>query len=219
VVVHAGRAEETARTLAKDLADRYGVSTVPVQADLTDDGQVAALPERLAVAGVTGVDVVVSCVTGFGGRPAPLPTLDVAEFRRVLDVDLVGPYALVRILLEPLRARRGHIVLLGSLAGERGRPAAAHLCAAKAGVSGLVRALSRELRPAGLTVNAVAPGPVVADGDAVPPGLPPGVAVSTPQDVARVVTFAASAANTGLDGQVLVVEGTYAGAVGPEGGR
>ncbi|HEV7758430.1 MAG TPA: SDR family NAD(P)-dependent oxidoreductase [Acidimicrobiales bacterium] len=210
VVVHAGRSIEPARTLAKDLSERHGTRVTPVQADLTAGAQVEVLGESLHAAGITELDALVNCVTGFTGRPAPLGRLDVDEFRRVVDVDLVGSFALVTTLLPWLRPRAGRIVLMSSLAGERGRPAAAHLCAAKAGLSGLVRALSCELRPSGMRVNAVAPGPVVAEGETHPPGLPPGMAVSRPRDVARVVAFAVAGWSRGLDGQVLVVEGNVA---------
>jgi NAD(P)-dependent dehydrogenase (short-subunit alcohol dehydrogenase family) len=210
VVVHAGRSIEPARTLAKDLSERHGTRVTPVQADLTAGAQVEVLGGSLHAAGITELDALVNCVTGFTGRPAPLGRLDVDEFRRVVDVDLVGSFALVTTLLPWLRPRAGRIVLMSSLAGERGRPAAAHLCAAKAGLSGLVRALSCELRPSGMRVNAVAPGPVVAEGETHPPGLPPGMAVSRPRDVARVVAFAVAGWSRGLDGQVLVVEGNVA---------
>jgi NAD(P)-dependent dehydrogenase (short-subunit alcohol dehydrogenase family) len=216
LVVHSGRSAEGARALAKDLSERHDTPVTPVQADVTDPAEVGGLEDALAAAGIDGLDALVNCVTGFSGRPAPVGQLAVDEFRRVVEVDLVGSFALVRALLTPLRARSGRVVLLSSLAGERGRPAAAHLCAAKAGIGGLVRALSCELRPAGMAVNAVAPGPVAADGQH-PPGVPPGVAVSSPHDVARVVAFAVSALNTGLDGQVLAVEGTQARAPGPVG--
>ncbi len=98
------------------------------------------------------------------------------------------------------------MVLFSSVAGLRGRPGAAHLCAAKAGIAGLVVALAKELGPRGVAVNAVAPGPVIAD-ESAEHEFPAGVAPSTAQQVADAAVYLASDRSSPIQGQVLVVNG------------
>jgi 3-oxoacyl-[acyl-carrier protein] reductase len=187
---------------------------VSVPGDLTDEGEVSAIAEAVADAGITELAGLVVSVTGFGGQPTGAADLPLTDLRRLLETDLVGPFAVVQALLGPLRAGRGRVVLFGSLAGLRGRPGAAHLCAAKAGIVGLAKGLSRELAPQGIRVNVVAPGPVVAEGEHHP-GLPPGMPVSRPEQVAEAALLLLSSANRSVDGQVLVLEGSPSGPPGP----
>jgi gluconate 5-dehydrogenase/3-oxoacyl-[acyl-carrier protein] reductase len=205
LVLHANTNRAAAHELAAVLADKHQVSAAVVSGDLTADADVAAIAAETAAGGP--LDAVVSCVTGFSGRPAAVADLDVAEFRRVVDTDLVAPYALTRALLPLLRAATApRVLLVSSVAGLRGRPGAAHLCAAKAGLTGLTLALARELGPDGITVNCVAPGPIAGPHAGPMPanGL---VAPSQPEDVAGAVLFLVSDLNSRINGQVVVVNG------------
>jgi 3-oxoacyl-[acyl-carrier protein] reductase len=206
LVVHGSR-REAAEKLANGLAERHGVRAVAVAADITDGTALAALRGELEAHGVTALAALVNCVTGYRGAPVPLAQLPEAELRHVIDVDLVGAFLLTQQLLPLLTARPGaKVVLFSSVAGLRGRFGAAHLCAAKAGVQGLVLALVNELRAHGVSVNTVAPGPVEhAGGQTVQ--LPPGVAFSTARQVAEVAAYLASEHSSPLQGQTLVVNG------------
>lgn len=212
LVLHANRSFAQAQRLAEKLAAEHGVEARAVQADVRDAAALAAVRAHLMADGVTSLDVVVNCVTGFTGAAAGIGELSPEEFRRVVDVDLAGSFVLARELLALLRSGDApRLVLLSSLAGVRGRPGAVHLCAAKAGVIGLGIALARELAPHRIPVNCVAPGPVLPPqpegAPSAHPGLGPGVAVSTPDDVAAVVIYLASAMSGSLTGQVLAVNG------------
>jgi gluconate 5-dehydrogenase/3-oxoacyl-[acyl-carrier protein] reductase len=119
----------------------------------------------------------------------------------VVDVDLVGAYVLVHELLPLLTAHSGsRVVLFSSLAAQRGRPGAAHLCAAKAGVQGLALGLARDLAPHGVAVHVLAPGPIGPHG-------PTGVPASTVEQVAELVAVLASPVGDPLREQVLVLQG------------
>ncbi|HYT09908.1 MAG TPA: mycofactocin-coupled SDR family oxidoreductase [Mycobacteriales bacterium] len=131
-----------------------------VLADTTDEPALAAavaFAERTfggldAALGVAGVIA--------GGRP--LWEVPRAEIQAVLDVDLGGVITLARAavpaLLRRPEPRQGRFVAVASAAATRGLPMLAAYCAAKAGVSGLVRALAVELGGTGVTANAVSPG-------------------------------------------------------------
>lgn len=208
LVVHAHRNAAAAQQLATEASAQHGVDTIAVKGDVTEPDAMSAVRETVQAAGFSGIDILVICVTGYGGRPAAVAQLDVAEFRRVIDVDLTGCFVAIQALLPLLRAAgQARIVLFSSLAGVRGRPGAAHLCAAKAGVQGLALALARELGPQGIRVNCLAPGPVLPPGADPPPGIPgPNVGISQPEQVAAsVLTLAAATAP--VTGQLLVLNG------------
>jgi SDR family mycofactocin-dependent oxidoreductase len=113
------------------------------------EGRFGGLDAALAVAGVVA-----------GG--VPLWEQDPEQLQAVLDVDLHGVVALARAsvpaLLRRPAPRSGRFVAVSSAAATRGLPMLAAYCAAKAGVTGLVRGLAAELRGTGVTASCVSPG-------------------------------------------------------------
>jgi gluconate 5-dehydrogenase/3-oxoacyl-[acyl-carrier protein] reductase len=207
VVVH-GRDEKVARAFADRVTAEHGVQAHAVTADLTVPDGPEALRAGLDAAGVDRLDVLVNCVTGYDGRPRPAAALTAEEFRALLDSDLVAVFRLVTTVLPFLAAAgRSQVVLLSSLAGVRGRPAAAHLCAVKAGVAGLTLALAHDLAGEGVRVNCVAPGPVQRPGVTHTGPLGPGIVPTTSDEVAGCVLALASDLSTPVNGHVQVVNG------------
>jgi NAD(P)-dependent dehydrogenase (short-subunit alcohol dehydrogenase family) len=126
----------------------------PVLLDVTDAGAIAALPDRVggALAGLVN-----NAGYSTGG---PVEYLPLAEIRRQLDVMLVAPFALIRVLLPALRAGRGRVVNMGSIGGRLGLPFISPYNAAKAGLAGMSDSLRQELAPVGVHVALVEPGSI-----------------------------------------------------------
>ncbi|MCP3380223.1 SDR family oxidoreductase [Bradyrhizobium sp. CCGUVB4N] len=124
------------------------------------------------------------------------------EWARVIDVNLGGPFILIRLLAPAMIANGyGRIINVGSLAG-RAMPliAGPHYAASKAGLIGLTRATARDLAPHGITVNCIAPGRILSDLTGPPEAAVNRAALSripmgrfgTAEDVAHAVAFLAS---------------------------
>lgn len=129
------------------------------ECDVADEAAVAGL------AGWTGdvlgdVDILVNCA-GIGGRDKPFEAMTVAEWDRMLGVNLRGVF-LVTLAYYPGMVARGYgrIVNIASQLAYKGAPGLSAYVAAKAGVVGLTRALSYEGAPYNVLVNGIAPGPV-----------------------------------------------------------
>ena len=111
-----------------------------------------------------GLDALVNNA-GIGGPSTRVVETDVAAFRRVLDVNLVGAFLFSRAVGRVLLAERtgGAIVNVGSIFGQQGVEGDAAYGASKAGITLLTHSLALELASAGVRVNTVAPGHMATD--------------------------------------------------------
>ena len=139
--------------------DRSDEDTLPwstVVLDVTDDDAVSAL--GLVVRERWGaLDALVNNA-GFA-MAGPWEELTAAELRRQLDVNLVGAMAVTAACLPALRAAHGVIVNVSSVSGQAGDPLMGPYNASKFGLEGASEALRAELRPFGVRVALVEPGP------------------------------------------------------------
>jgi NAD(P)-dependent dehydrogenase (short-subunit alcohol dehydrogenase family) len=165
------------------------------------------------------LQALVNCA-GYRSR-VPLPDLAVAEFDRMLAVHVTGTFLAIQGCARRWLASGtgGAVVTVSSVVGSHAVAGQAHYVAAKAGVAGLVRAAAVELAPAGIRVNAIAPGlirtPMTADRLADPgqvswlmnrvPVQRPG----EPAEVAETAAFLISAAASYITGAVLPVDGGW----------
>ena len=143
-----------------------GVHAVSVAADVSDEDAVEAAVARAS--GELGTITLVANVAGGSGPGfglGPLLGVGTAEFRRVLDVNLVGTWLVSKACATRMVAEGvgGRICNVSSQAGKRGFPFLGAYCAAKAGVILLTQSMAIELGPAGIAVNAVCPGTVDTD--------------------------------------------------------
>ena len=129
--------------------------------DITDGAGVAAALARLPNADQP--DILINDA-GYLGRKHEFSGHAEADWRRILEVNLMGPMRVTQAVLPRMRRlRRGRIVNLGSLAGKEGLATLAAYSAASAGVIAFTKALSREVAGDNIFVNCVAPGPIDTD--------------------------------------------------------
>ena len=89
----------------------------------------------------------------------PIALLEEADFDAVMAVNVKGPYLMSRAVLRPMiRARRGHILNIGSFASERVIEAPVHYAASKSALRGMTEALAREVGRYNIKVNLLSPG-------------------------------------------------------------
>ena len=101
---------------------------------------------------------------GVAGTNAKTWETDAAEWRRVLDINLTGPFLCCRAVIPHLlRNGYGRIVNIASIAGKEGNPNAAHYSASKAGVIALTKSLGKELATSNVVVNCVTPAVIETD--------------------------------------------------------
>jgi NAD(P)-dependent dehydrogenase (short-subunit alcohol dehydrogenase family) len=154
---------------------------------------------------------------------SPAEETSVADYRRVIDVNLVAPFLLCQIFgKKMLEAGRGSIVNVASVAGLLGVSDRAAYNASKHGLIGLTRTLAAEWGGRGVRVNAVCPGWVktemdVADQaggsytDADITGRIPMARFATPDDIAHAIAFLADPIESAfINGHTLSVDGGWA---------
>jgi len=103
------------------------------------------------------IDVLVNNA-GIAGPTAPVVDYPIQEWKRVIDIDLNGPFLCSRaVVAHMVKAGYGRIVNIASIAGKEGNPNAAAYAAAKGGVIAFTKALGKELAQTGVLVNCVTP--------------------------------------------------------------
>jgi 3-oxoacyl-[acyl-carrier protein] reductase len=146
-----------AQTLATAQRELSGLGRVEVaEMNVADEASVAAATEKTAEA-LGGIDILVNNagITGNNGKTWDLAA---AEWRRVLDINLVGPFLCCRAIIPKMLAGGfGRIVNIASIAGKEGNPNASHYSAAKAGLIALTKSLGKELATSNILVNCIAP--------------------------------------------------------------
>ena len=199
-----------------------GGRAVATRLDVTQRAEVAAtVAAVLAAFGRVDILVNVAGIVSFGAAA----TLAEAEWDRVLAINLKGTFLCCQAVIAPMRVRGwGRIINLGSVIGKNGgnarpwidpgeqlRSSNVAYGAAKAGVHALTGFLARELAADGITVNAIAPGPVAS---AMTTNLPdtlkaliPVGRMGTAEDVAAAAVFLAGADAGFITGEVLDVNG------------
>lgn len=187
---------------------------VSFQADLTQHERTRELAAR-----ITADYAVTALVNNAGAtRPGTIDTATLADLDYVVDLHFKASMLLIQAALPSLRASgHGRIVNIASRAA-LGKAERIVYSATKAGLIGMTRTLAMELGGDGITVNAVAPGPIATElfRNSNPEGVPQTQRIidsivvkriGTPGDVARAATFFLSPDNGFVTGQVLYVCG------------
>jgi len=209
---------------AQAVASRLGGGSAGFVADVRDTAalraMVAAVVERFG-----RIDVLVNCAGVF--LPTPAGAADEAVVDQMIGVNLKGTFMAIDAVVPVMKAQgQGAIVNIASVAGVAGIGTYAIYCATKAGIMLMTRSLAQELAPAGIRVNAVAPGntetPMNANIrteaqfkpmlDAMAARTPSGRTYSPPAEMAGMVAFLASDEARSMHGStILMDEGISAG--------
>lgn len=204
-------AEETER-----MCRELGAEVLLVQGDVSRAEDCEKLAAQ-AKAAFGRVDVLVN--NAGITRDGLLARMTEEDFRAVLDVNLVGPWNMMKAVNRiMMKQRYGRIVNLSSVTGLMGNMGQTNYAAAKAGILGMTKSYAREVASRGITVNAVAPGFIDTDmteampegaKDKIITGIPMG-RTGKPEDVAEAVAFLASEQAGYITGEVLRVDGGMA---------
>ena len=215
VAVHYNASEQQAQEIVTAI-ENSGGAAASFQADLSDAGQCQHLVSR-AVERFGRVDVLINNAGSLIGRRL-LAEIDQEFWNSVMDLNLASVLWVTQAAAVHMRRRgTGAVVNLGSIAGHNGGgPGAILYATAKAAVTGMTKALAKELIAQGIRVNAVNPGVILTPFHErfsseermreMVSQIPQGRAGES-EEVARVIAFLASDAASHIVGESVVVNG------------
>src|ERR1700726_848826 len=150
---------------ADRLRSEFGANFTPLLFDVTDEAAVLAAAREVRAA--LGGETLTGLVNNAGiAVPGPVLELSADEFRRQMDVNVIGPIISTQAFgpllgSDPtLKGRKGRIVMISSVAGKNGNPLASAYSASKHAIEGLSESLRREMMLFGIDVIIIAPGAV-----------------------------------------------------------
>jgi pteridine reductase len=193
LMLHYRASAGEARLLQAELNHARASSVALIQADLLDLAKLPALVEQ-TLASFGRLDAVVNNASSF--FPTPIGEVTASAWEDLVGTNLRAPLFLAQAAATALKRTQGSIVNITDIHAERPLKSYIVYTVAKAGLSGLTRALARELAP-DVRVNAVAPGPILWPDDEQFDELSRQRIVShtplkregTPDDIARAVLF------------------------------
>ena len=212
-VVVNGRSKRVPCEETAEAARAHGVEATVAMGDVGTEAGCA----EVAGTGISRFGRIDVLVHNAAIRPsAPFLEMAEAEFRRVLDVNLMGAFWLSRLCLPGMvKGGWGRIVTFAGMNAIHGYNGRAHVSVSKHGAWGLAKALAKEFGPKGITVNCVSPGPIRSDHDdkgmtdhihkqvgRIPMGR-----LGEPDEVAAMVSLLASERGGFINGQLLQVNG------------
>lgn len=212
---------------AKDLDEvctnfaKLGVRSISTVADIASEEQVRAMVEK--VEGSLGpISILVNNAGGDiakrGGKPKPNDALNIPleDVQALFDRNYIGTFLVCRhVCPRMVQRKRGSVINLASLAAHFAVTDGVHYAAAKAAIVQFSQCLALDLRPHGVRVNVISPGPTktarflvtrVVDPQLMDESHPL-IRYGKPEDVAEAIGFLASEAGRFISGQVLKVEG------------
>jgi 2-deoxy-D-gluconate 3-dehydrogenase len=209
------RSQDQIESTARELEAAYHHKVLPVACDVADEASVEEAAD-LVIAAFGRVDILVN---NAGIAPlTPMLDLELADLRRVLDVNVVGTFLCARAFGAHMVAqRKGCIINIASMAGLIGQADLSAYCASKGAVLAFTRALAVEWARHHVTVNAIAPGwfrtdlnkPALDDIQTGPRIVSqiPLRRVGQPEELGPLVVYLASDAAAFMTGSVVVLDG------------
>jgi 3-oxoacyl-[acyl-carrier protein] reductase len=197
------------------LCESHGGQSMAIQADVAKQTDVERLVETVALY-IGKPDILVNNA-GIAGHNLLIDTSE-DEWDRLIAANLKAPFLCTKAVLPSMIAKRyGRIINISSIWGIAGGSGEVAYSASKGGIIAFTKALSKEMGPSGITVNAVAPGVIdtdmlatieQADRDLLTQETPVG-RLGTPKDIADVAAFLALPASDFITGQVISPNGGF----------
>jgi 3-oxoacyl-[acyl-carrier protein] reductase len=212
-VVLVSRDEGSLRNLVRDLQNQGG-SAIYVQGDVSIPQDMEKMVQ-ITLAQYGKIDVL--CHNAGIYPHARLENMSLAEWQKVIDVNLTGTFLAVKACIPAMKLQgRGKIVITSSISGpQTALPGFSHYTASKGGIAGFVRTAAVELAKYRININAVEPGNIKTEGldslgqehlDNMVRAVPLG-RLGTPEDIANAMLFLASEEASYITGQSLIVDG------------
>lgn len=210
VIINYNKSQKQAMELV-DLLTKKEIACQAIQADVSDAEQVQRMVDSAAYA----IDTLVN--NAGVAHMSLLQNDNETDYDRVMGVDLKGVWLVSRAVLPQMLKRGfGRIINISSFWSQRGSCTETVYSAAKAGVNGLTKALSREVGEY-VTVNAIVPGLIATEmNDDVPPDAlfnivdnTPVRRIGRPEDISHAALFLADEKSSFINGALLNVDGGY----------
>ncbi len=221
-------AKEGAKVVVNDLLDcegpaqklrDSGAEAIAIQADVTDLPAMEDAAKK-TVDAFGRVDILVTNAALFAGiQRGSFLDLSMEEWDRVIKVNITGTFVPIRAFAPQMKEQgSGKIVNISSAVVFTGIPDFVHYTTSKAAVIGMTRAMARELGPHGITINAVAPGYIMAPSNMDNPKSIDDLNISRrsiqrtgyPEDIVGTVLYLASSDSDFVTGQTMIVDGGIA---------
>ena len=196
-----------------EILKEFGGKAVFYQFDITDTDHAQVIADRIQKE-QGPVDILVNNAGNHCKKY--IWDMSVEDYKNVLDVHLVGAFALTKAFIPQMKERGwGRIIFQASMTSYIGQPQVCGYSTAKAGYLGLIHTLTAEVAEYGITVNAIAPGFINTEmtevlSDAVKEGARGQIPLGhfgRPEDVAKAAAFLASEDAAYITGQVIHVDG------------
>lgn len=209
LLLHANANADAVQALAAELTAAGGTAETCIFNLTSDEATAAAVAQML-----TGGAVQIIVNNAGIHDDAVFPGMRAEQWHRVIDVSLHGFFRVTQPLILPmLRTRWGRVINISSVAALSGNRGQVNYSAAKGALNSATKSLSQEVASRGVTVNAIAPGIIaspMADGSfdkEMIERMVPAKRAGTPEEVAALAGFLASALAGYITGQVISVNG------------
>ncbi|MFH2132891.1 MAG: SDR family NAD(P)-dependent oxidoreductase [bacterium] len=216
---------EESLEIAADLSQRYGIRTLAVDVDVTDNASIARMVETIK-GSFDSVDVLCNNAGATFGVPNAVHTYDEEAWMKTIDVNLHSVFKVSRAVLPLMMEKGGTIINTASRAGKVPPLFNGAYAVAKAGVIMLTKVMALELAGNNIRINAVCPGQIMTDLEKWRFGLEaqffnttieerqaemcktiPLNRIGDPAEVAKLVVYLASAESSYMTGQAINVTG------------